>query len=105
MLHIIIIMDVGAVCQELTVLAILLLIVIMDSHVISNEIMTMFHCHSFLPEHELAHPFVKLGTLVFQTIHVGNHNTLGDILHIKPDESRNDARISSLIDDIEILTL
>ncbi len=67
--------------------------------------MTMFYSHSFLPEHELAHPFVKLGTLVFQTIHVGNHNTLGHILHVKPDESRNDARISSLIDDIKVLTL
>ena len=105
MLHIIIIMDVGAVCQELTVLAILLLIVIMDAHVVSNQIMTMFYSHSLLPEYELAHPFVELSTLIFQSIHVSNHNTLGYILHIKPDESRNDARISCLIDDIEVLTL
>ena len=64
----------------------------------------MFYSHSFLPEHELAHPFVELRTLIFQTIHISNHNTLGNILHIKPDESRNDARISCLIDDIEVLT-
>ena len=105
MFHIIVIMNVGTICQELTILAIFLLIVIMDAHIISNQIMTMFHCHSLLPEHELAHPFIKLGTFIFQTIHVGNHNTLGDILHIKPDESRNDARISCLIYDIEVLTL
>ena len=105
MFHIIIIMDVGTVCQELTILAILLLIVIMNTHVVCNQIMTMFYSHSFLPEHELAHPFVELRTLIFQTIHVGNHNTLGNILHIKPDESRDDARISSLIDDVEVLTL
>ena len=97
-------MDVGTVCQELTILAILLLVVIMDTHIVCNQIMTMFYSHSLLPEHELAHPFVKLGTLVFQTIHVGNHNTLGHILHIKPDESRNDTRISCLIDDIKVLT-
>ena len=105
MFHIIIIMNVGTVCQELTILAILLLIVIMDAHVVCNQIMTMFYSHSLLPEHELAHPFVKLGTLIFQAIHVGNYNTLGNILHIKPNESRNDTRISCLIDDIKVLTL
>jgi hypothetical protein len=51
-------------------LAILLLIVIMDAHVVCNQIMTMFYSHSLLPEHELAHPFVKLGTLIFQSIQV-----------------------------------
>ena len=104
-LHIIIIMYVGTVCQELTVLAILLLVVIMNTHVVCNQIMTMVNSHSFLPEHELAHPLVEFRALVFQTIHVGHHNTLGHVLHIKPDESRNNARISSLIDDIEVLML
>lgn len=93
-------MDVGTVCQELTILAILLLVVIMNTHVVYNQIMTLFYSHSLLPEHELAHPFIKLGTLIFQTIHIGNHNTLGNILHIKLDEGWNNARISSLIDDI-----
>ena len=74
-------------------------------YLVCNQIMTMFYSHSLLSEHELAHPFVELRTLIFQTIHIGNHNTLGNILHIKPDESRNDARISCLIDDIKVLTL
>lgn len=74
-------------------------------YLVCNQIMTMFYSHSLLPEHEFAHPFVELGTLIFQSTHVGHHNTLGNILHIKPDESRNDARISSLIDGIEVLTL
>ena len=41
-------MDIGTIRQELTVLAILLLVVVMDTHVASYEIMTVLHRRLFL---------------------------------------------------------
>ena len=77
----------------------------MNTHIVCNQIMTMLHRHTLFAEYKLLYPFVKLRTFIFQPIHVCRKKRILDTLHIKPDISRNDARIARFVNNVELLLL
>ena len=75
----------------------------MNSHVIGNQIMAMFHGSTFFPKNEFLYPFVELSTLIFQAIHISRKYGIFDLLHIEPNISRYNTCIAGFVNDIEML--
>ena len=77
----------------------------MYTHIVGNEIMTVFHRHLLLPVKEAAHHWAELRAFVFQSVHVRREYRAFPLFHVEPDVSGNDTRVTGLVDDVEVLVL
>ena len=51
---------VRSICKEFALLAVFLLVIIVDAHVVGNEIVAVFYCHLLLPIKESTYHWAKL---------------------------------------------
>ena len=98
-------MNVRAISQKLALLVVFLLIIIVDAHVVGNQVMTVFHRHFLFPIQKTSYHRAELRPLVLQSIHIGGEYRTFPLPHVEPDVSRNNTRVTRLINDVEIFFL